>query len=101
MQVLISHEGVFKSIHFKGKETAKSRPLPKLTNFEKIKISDVLKVHKYGYINKMIKFVSDIKGADVVKYDRDTYVNKDTWKTALIAAGSVTTAVDKVMRKEI
>lgn len=64
-------------------------------------ISDVLKVHDFHYVSKMIETVKKLEGSRnkvLTPFDgQDTVVSEKSWDAALLAAGAVVEACDAVM----
>ena len=66
-----------------------------------VKISDVLRVHDYNYLMKVINISHALNNSDNeirVKYDRDCHISKFTWESSLLSCGSVIEAVDSIMK---
>lgn len=65
---------------------------------------DILKVHDFNYIQKVIARVSRLQGTGNKQIDTldqsDTAISEMTWQAALLAAGAAVQAVDAVMSGE-
>ena len=69
---------------------------------EKAKLVDILKIHDFHYIDKVIKHIEKLEGSDnkvVSNFDGqgDTAASEKTWEAALVSAGAAIEAVDNVM----
>ena len=69
---------------------------------DKAKIVDILKIHDYHYIKKVIKHIMKLEGTDnkmLSNFDGqgDTAASEKTWEAALVSAGAAIEAVDQVM----
>ena len=65
-------------------------------------IADILRVHEYEYIRRVLARVGDVSieedaAGDTTALDADTIVSRGSWKAALRAAGAVCAAVDAVV----
>lgn len=68
-----------------------------------VKISDVLRVHDYNYLMKVINISDALENTDNeirVRFDRDCHISKFTWESSLLSCGSVIEAVDSIMKGE-
>lgn len=68
-----------------------------------VKISDVLRVHDYNYLMKVINISDALDKTDNeirVRFDRDCHISKFTWESSLLSCGSVIEAVDSIMKGE-
>ena len=68
---------------------------------ERAKIADILKIHDFNYIQKVMEEISKLSGTDnkvISVFDNmDTVISEKTWTAALISAGAAIQAVDAVM----
>lgn len=80
---------------------AKLQNLSFKSSSRKAAIADVLKVHDFHYITKMIETVKKLAGTRnkvLTPFDgQDTVVSEKSWDAALLAAGAVIEACDAVM----
>ena len=61
-------------------------------------ISDLIRVHEYSYLKKLKDFISTLSSNSIpVRFDIDTRVTSESFKSAQAAAGAVLEAVDSVM----
>ena len=71
---------------------------------ERAKIADILKIHDFNYIQKVIEDIAKLKGTGnkvIGNFDnQDTVTSEKTWEAALISAGAAIEAVDSVMSGE-
>ena len=65
-------------------------------------IGDVLKVHDYRYIKTVIAKCQAINPdwENLARYDRDSSLSSESWNAALLSAGAIIEACDKVMLDE-
>eukprot|EP00941_MAST-03F_sp_MAST-3F-sp1_P004380 g4380.t1 len=59
-------------------------------------LSDVLRVHEYSYVRNLQSVVNSCPNSSLTKLDSDTRISKGSFRAALLAAGSVCTAVDAI-----
>jgi acetoin utilization deacetylase AcuC-like enzyme len=68
------------------------------------KLVDILKVHDFNYIQKVIAHAQRLQGTNNKKIDHfdqsDTAISEMTWQAALLSAGAAVQAVDAVMSGE-
>lgn len=68
---------------------------------ERAKIGDILKIHDFNYIQKVMEDIAKLRGTDnkvISVFDNmDTVTSEKTWEAALISAGAAIEAVDHVM----
>ena len=57
-------------------------------------------MHETGYVTDVRDCISNLLDGRVTKYDRDTLVSAESWRSALLAAGAVVDAVDEVVEKD-
>ena len=59
---------------------------------ERAKIADILKIHDFNYIQKVMEEISKLSGTDnkvISVFDNmDTVISEKTWTAALISAGA-------------
>lgn len=68
----------------------------------KAEISDILRVHEYSYIEKLIRFCEQIESKTQIKsLDGDTNISKLSYTAATYAAGSVCQAIDLLIQQNI
>ena len=64
------------------------------------KIVDILRVHEYRYIKHLQDSCKSVDPElNLGRYDRDSSISGESWNAAMMATGSIITAVDKVMAK--
>mmetsp|Transcript_25459 Transcript_25459/g.44294 ORF Transcript_25459/g.44294 Transcript_25459/m.44294 type:complete len:698 (-) Transcript_25459:62-2155(-) len=88
LEVILGKNGALSTDYF-------SQRLYLSSDFPEAPIADVLKVHDYNYIRRLLKVTSQLEGLEHL--DRDTVINEKSFKAALVAAGSVIHAVDQVV----
>jgi acetoin utilization deacetylase AcuC-like enzyme len=69
-----------------------------------VRISDVLRVHDYNYLKKVIdknEALQQTENEVRIRYDRDCHISKHTWESSLISCGAVVEAVDAVMKGDV
>ena len=68
---------------------------------ERAKIADILKIHDFNYVQKVMEEIAKLRGTDnkviSVIDNVDTVASEKTWQAALISAGAAIEAVDGVM----
>jgi len=61
-------------------------------------VGDVLRVHDFSYVDKINGLSAAVEDGQLpFKYDKDTWVSKESYTAALHAAGAVLAAVDEVV----
>ncbi|KAF8822347.1 histone deacetylase HDAC5 [Cardiosporidium cionae] len=95
LEVLVSPEyGIFRSDAFNWLEWE--------DNPKNVRLSDILRVHDWGYLKKLRNRVAEVDqawcegGREPALADGDTPVTPHSWDAALSAAGSVIAATDAV-----
>lgn len=65
---------------------------------ERAKIADILKIHDFNYIQKVMEEIAKLQNTGnkrIEHFDgQDTVTSEKTWEAALVAAGAVIEAVD-------
>ena len=65
---------------------------------ERAKIADILKIHDFNYIQKVMEDIAKLQGTGnkvIGNFDnQDTVTSEKTWEAALISAGAAIEAVD-------
>ena len=71
-----------------------------VNNSTKATLSDILRVHEYGYVKDVKERCEELKRNDIqtVKYDSDTYISQGTYNSSLQAVGCVMDAVDMLAK---
>lgn len=68
---------------------------------DRAKIADILKIHDFNYIQKVMEDINKLRGTDnkvISVFDNmDTPVSEKTWNAALVSAGASIEAVDEIM----
>jgi acetoin utilization deacetylase AcuC-like enzyme len=69
---------------------------------DKANLVDILKIHDFHYIQKVIKHIEKLEGTEnkmVSNFDGqgDTAASERSWEAALVSAGAAIEAVDQVM----
>jgi len=76
----------------------------KQTVDERAKIADILKIHDFNYIQKVMEDIAKLQGTSnkvIGLFDnQDTVTSEKTWEAALISAGAAIEAVDQVMAQK-
>ena len=59
---------------------------------ERAKIADILKIHDFNYIQKVMEDINKLRGTDnkvVTAFDNmDTLASEKSWNAALVSAGA-------------
>jgi len=59
-------------------------------------IVDILRVHEYTYVEKLKRFCESIPEGGTGELDGDTTISRKSFEAAMVAAGSVVAAIDRV-----
>lgn len=89
LEVLVGSHGSLKTLEFSNLRFVDSvAPCP---------LADVLRVHDWAYIKKLIDLTSSVPANSMAKLDKgDTNVTSESWRAALKASGAVVQALDLV-----
>lgn len=74
-----------------------------LLTCDKASLSDILRVHDYNYLHKILQQTKKTPNEQTLsadgtqRFDRDTVLSQHTWDVALLSAGAVLQAVDEIM----
>jgi acetoin utilization deacetylase AcuC-like enzyme/ankyrin repeat protein len=89
LEVLIGQNGSLKTTEFQS--------LRVVTSVPPCPLGDVVRVHEWAYIRKVIDVVNSAPHGGLVRLDRgDTNVTSESWNAALKASGAVVHAMDLV-----
>ena len=89
LEVLVGQHGSLKTREFQHVRVIDNVPLCPL--------SDVVRVHEWAYIQKLIQVAESAPSGAMVRLDKgDTNVTSESWKAALKASGAVIQAMDLV-----
>lgn len=69
-------------------------------DIEPVKLGDIVRVHDSNYIGEVKKACEMTDEGELVEYDADTHLSKESWQASVYAAGAVVQACEKVMKKE-
>ena len=59
-----------------------------------------MRVHDEAYVSDVRDCIVRTTEGKLTKYDRDTFVSPESWRSALLAAGAVVDAVDEVVERD-
>lgn len=69
------------------------------TNPTAVCLGDIVRVHDSNYIGEIRKIWGELSEDELIEYDADTHISKETWRASVYSAGACIEAARKVMNK--